>query len=241
MSEAFQVTLPKYAGPFDLLLDAIRDEKINIFEVSLSQITSAYFEYLNRFKEIDLDLTSDFLVTAACLLELKSRKLLPHPEEFLELQEEEEIESDLAEHIREYQRFKQAAEHLKNRKDSFSRIYSRFHSEEQVPEEKDFFLTDVNLADLVSAFQRVYNSIEKEGRIEEIKNDDLTLPQRIEEVLEQLKQQAEGMAFELLFIRRTRLEVVLTFLAVLELCRRQKIKVLQEEKFGGIYLRLVEA
>lgn len=240
MSEAFTITLPKYDGPFDLLADAIKDGKIDIFEISLSQITFAYFEYLKKIKEIDLNPTSEFLLAAAYLLELKSRRLLPHPEDAVQLQEEEELESDLAEHIREYQRFKHAAEQLRSKKESFSRIYSRFHSEEQVKEHKDFYLTDVNLNDLVQAFKRVYNSIAEEEKITEIKNDDITLPQRINEVLAMLAGSADGVGFEQLFIRRTRLEVVVTFLAVLELCRRSMIKILQEEKFGGIYLRLAK-
>jgi segregation and condensation protein A len=239
MIEAFAVTLPKYEGPFDLLLDAIREDKIDIFEISLSQIISAYFEYLNKLKELDLNLSSEFLLTAAYLLEMKSKRLLPQPEEVAKLREEEEIESDLAEHIREYQRFKQAAEHLRSKKESFSRIYSRFHSEEQTPEEKNFFLTDVNLNDLVLAFKRVYNSISEEEKITEIKNDEITLPQRIEEVIEILKKSTEGVEFERLFVRRTRLEVVVTFLAILELCRRARIKIFQEEGFSGIYLRLI--
>ncbi|MFA4967699.1 MAG: segregation/condensation protein A, partial [Candidatus Margulisiibacteriota bacterium] len=159
MIETFQVTIPKYDGPFELLMDAVRECKVDIFEISLSQITSAYFEYLHKLKEINLNLASEFIVTAAYLLELKSKRLLPQPEEAMELQEEEEIETDLADHIREYQRFKQAAAHLRDKKDSFSRIYSRFHSEEQVPEQKDFFLTDVNLNDLLLAFQRVFKAV----------------------------------------------------------------------------------
>jgi len=238
MTETFQITIPKYDGPFELLLDAVKESKLDIFEISLSQITSAYFEYLHKMKEINLNLASEFMVTAAYLLELKSKRLLPQPEEIMEQLEEEEIETDLAEHIREYQRFKQAAEHLKHKKDSFSRIYSRFHSEEQGPEQKDFFLTDVNLNDLLLAFQRVFKAVTEEEKTKEIINDEITLPQRIEEVTAILSASKEGVAFEKLFIRRTRMEVVVTFLAVLELCRRQTINLSQEERFGGIYVRL---
>lgn len=207
----------------------------------LSQITAAYFEYLGKFKEIDLNQASEFLLTAAYLLEMKSKRLLPQPEVMEEQLEEEELESDLADHIREYQRFKQVAQHLKLKKDTFARVYSRLHSDEPVPEQKDFYLTDVNLNDLVLAFRRVFNTFAEEEKVKEIANDEITLPQRISEVVDLLKMAPDGVAFEQLFIRRTRIEAVVTFLAVLELCRRQMIRVLQEERFGGIYLKLGKA
>ena len=241
MTELFQVTIPKYDGPFELILDAIRDEKIDIFEISLKEITSAYFEYLGKLKEIDLNLASEFMLTAAYLLEIKSKRLLPRPEEILLQQEEEEIECDLADHIKEYQRFKQVAEHLKQKKDYFSRIYSRIGSSDEAPVQKDFYLKDVNLNDLVLAFQRVFRAVVEEEAVVEIEADEVTLSQRIEEVVKLLEGSEEGVAFEQLFIRRTRMEVVVTFLAILELCRRNMINILQEERFSGIYLRLKKA
>ncbi|HTY12760.1 MAG TPA: segregation/condensation protein A [Candidatus Omnitrophota bacterium] len=241
MTEPFQITIPKYEGPFDLILDAIREGKIDIFEISLTQITSAYFEYMGKMKEIDLNLASEFILTAAYLLEIKSKRLLPKPEEVVLQQEEEEIETDLADHIKEYQRFKQVAVHLKQKKESFSRIYSRIGSPDDAPVQKDFYLKDVNLNDLVLAFQRVFRTISDEENVQQITADEVTLPQRIDEVVEMLGRSEEGVAFEQLFIRRTRIEVVVTFLAVLELCRRNMINILQEERFSGIYLRLKKA
>jgi segregation and condensation protein A len=241
MIETFEITLPKYAGPFELLLQAVREGRIGIFEISLSQITAAYFEYLKRFSEVNLNLASEFLVMAAYLLELKSKQLLPQPEEIEMAAEEEEIERELARHLAEYKLFKQAAEQLKDKKDSFARIYSRYHREVLGPEDKDFFLTDVNLQDLLQAFQRVYLEFSKEEEVREIKDEEITLPQRIGEVVEMLKLAQNDVAFERLFVRRTRLEAVVTFLAILELCRRQLIRILQGEIFSGIVIRLIPA
>jgi segregation and condensation protein A len=241
MSDTFEITTTKYQGPFELLLDAIKDSKIDIFDISLSEITAAYFEYLKGFSEINLNLASDFLIMAVYLLELKSRKLLPQPEEDDKKEEEEGIESELAAHLAEYNLYKQMAEHLKNKKDLFSRIYSRYHKEAPVSEQKDFYLTDVNLSDLVSAFERVYRSFLEEEEVGEIVDDGITLPKKIEEIMGILKGSAGTVEFERLFVRRTRMDVVMTFLAVLELCRRQWIKILQEGRFGGIQLRLSKA
>jgi segregation and condensation protein A len=85
----FTVALPKFEGPFDLLLQAIHDEKIDIFEVSLAQITSAYFEYLKQLDHIDLNPASEFLLMAAQLLEIKSKKVLPAPPDIILEQTEE--------------------------------------------------------------------------------------------------------------------------------------------------------
>ena len=107
--------------------------------------------------------------------------------------------------------------------------------------QKDFYLKDVNLNDLVLAFQRVFRAVVEEEAVVEIEADEVTLSQRIEEVVKLLEGSEEGVAFEQLFIRRTRMEVVVTFLAILELCRRNMINILQEERFSGIYLRLKKA
>jgi len=241
MIKTFEITLPKYTGPFELLLEAVREGRIGIFEISLAQITTAYFEYLKKFAEPNLNLASEFLVMAVYLLELKSKQLLPQPEEIEMAEEEEEIGIELARHLAEYKLFKQIAEQLDDRRESFARVYSRYHREVLHPEEKDFFLTDVNLQDLLSAFQRVYLEFSKEEEIREIKGEELTLSQRIEEVLKLLRRESGEVRFEQLFVRRTRLEVVVTFLAILELCRRQLIKILQGEKFSGIVIRLIAA
>jgi len=241
MADTFEITQPTFQGPFTLLLDAIKDQKIEVFEISLTEITSAFFEYLHKAELVDLDMSAEFLVMAAYLLELKSKKLLPQPETAELIEEEEEIEIELAKHLDEYRIFKQVAQDLKERKESFSKIYSRYHREILKPEKKDFFLTEISLEDLVKAFQRVYMQSAAEEKFVKIADEDITLPQRIGEVLEILKKGKEGVAFEALFIRRTRLEVVVTFLAILELARRNLLLIYQGEGFGNINLRLNEA
>ena len=240
-SETFAVKQTAFEGPFSVLLDAIKDEKVNVFEVSLSEVTSAYFEHLKKIEKIDLENSSEFLVMAAYLLELKSKRLLPQPEEIALLQEEQEIEEDLAKHLEEYKIFKLAAQTLQERKDSFARVYSRYHRELLRPEKKDFFLTEVSLEDLVKAFQNVYVKVSERPHVVGIKDEEITLPQRIGEVIDILKSNPDGIDFEKLFIRWTRLEVVVTFLAILELAKNQYIDIYQGEEFGKINVRLSKA
>ena len=237
----FEITLPKYAGPFDLILEAIRDGRIAIFEINLTKITSAYFEYMSKFEVVNLNEASEFIALAAFLIELKSKKLLPQPEEFEAIVEEEEIAEDLARHLAEYNLFKQAAVGLKERKDSFSKVYSRYHREVLQPENKQYFLTDVNLEDLVSAFQRVYREIAEEAATETIVDEEITLADRTSEVLDILRKSSGLIEFRQLFIRRTRLEVVVTFLSILELARSQTIRIMQGADFGTIHIQLIQS
>lgn len=236
----FTVTLPKYEGPFDLLLAAIHDEKIDIFEISLAQITSTYFEYLKQLDHIDLNPASEFLLMAAQLLELKSKKVLPAPPDIILKQSEEEIESELAAHLLEYKRFQHMAGELKARQENFRRVYSRYHREPPGEVRREIELKDVSLTDLVKAFQEVWKRLPPEEEVQVINEDELNLEKRIMEVVEILKQGGGEAAFEKLFIRHTRLELVLTFLSILELAKQRLILILQKEKFGGIYLRLRE-
>lgn len=234
-SEPFQLTLPIYSGPFDLLLAAIKDDRINLFEVSISQITASYFEYMRNLETIDLNASSEFLLMASILLEMKSRRVLPQPEEINLLMEEEEIQNDLVMHLEQYKIFKVLAQGLKEKKEAFKRIYSRYHREVLGPEgKKDFYLKDVNLHDLVLAFKNLWDQAEKEQHVHRMQDDDITLPERIEEVKKILAQFPDGVEFEKLFIRRTRVEIVVTFLAMLELARSGTIRIRQGGNFSGI-------
>ena len=175
---------------------------------------------------------------AALLIEMKSKRLLPQPEEIEIKKSEEEIESELLAHLEEYKVYQAAAQQLKERKDEFKKVYSRYHREVLKPEQKDFFLTDVNLKDLVEAFQKVYRQIAEEEKVREIKDEEITLPQRIEEVTAILLKAQGIVEFEKLFIRRTKLEVVVTFLAMLELAKQNRIRIVQNVLFGGICIGL---
>ncbi|MFA4905001.1 MAG: segregation/condensation protein A [Candidatus Margulisiibacteriota bacterium] len=237
----FTVALPKFEGPFDLLMAAIHDEKIDIFEISLSQITATYFEYLKRLDRINLNPASEFLLMAAQLLELKSKKVLPAPPDVVLERSEEEIESELAAHLLEYERFKHLAGELKARKANFNLVYSRYHREAPSPKASEIELKNVSLTDLVKAFQQVWKRLPPEEEVRVIKEDELNLDKRIGEVVEILKQGGGEADFEKLFLRHTRLELVLTFLSILELAKRRFILILQKEKFGGICLRLRES
>lgn len=229
---AYQVKIDVYEGPFDLLLKAIDDGQVDIHRVSLAQITSSYFEYW-KAEEPDLLIASDFLYMAAYLIELKSRGLLPRQDETSQDEGIPGVEESLLAHLQEYEVYKQVAQGLRERKNMFDRVYGR-HEGETV--EKDIELVDVSLRDLVLAFQKVYREAAEREKVISIRAEEITLEDRIIEIKHLVAGRKDGLPFEDLFIRKTRLEVVVTFLAILELARQRFISVRQGQRFATILI-----
>lgn len=229
---AYRVKIDVFEGPFDLLLKAINDGQIDIYRVSISQITASYFEYWKR-EEPDLILASDFLYMAAYLIELKSRALLPYQEEITGEESIAAVEESLLAHVQEYEIYKDLAQKLRQRKEIFERIYGRHEGE---PQEKEIELVDVSLRDLVLAFKRVYDEAAEREKIVPIPAEEITIEDRIIEIKRLVAGRKDGLPFEDLFLRRTRLEVVVTFLAILELAKERFICVAQGRRFGSILI-----
>ncbi len=237
--ESFYVKIDAFEGPFDLLLHLIDEDRIDIYTVSLKQITKEYLDYIKLMKELDISVASDFLLMAAYLIEMKSKMLLPVEERPSEdLESREEIEKTLLERIFEYKIFKGLAEHLKERKQVFEKAYPR-HVDPDVEfdeGERNVFLVDVTLRDLVLAFQKVWDVVEARGGTQEIPDEHITVSEKIKEILGELKRQKQGIAFESLFTKLTVLEVIVTFLAILELARQKLVSIKQGQKFSSILI-----
>lgn len=229
---AYQIEIDVYNGPFDLLLKAIDEGSIDIYRVSLSKITNSYFEYWKR-EEPDLILASDFLYMAAYLLELKTRSLLPAREEFIEEEILTGLEESLISHIHEYEVYKNLAQTLRQRKEIFEKVYGRHEGEEQ---EKEFELVDVTLKDLVLAFKNVYEEAAKRERVVPIEAEEISIEDRIVEIKRLIAGRKDGVPFGDIFLRKTRLEIVVTFLAILELAKQRFISITQGRRFGSILI-----
>ncbi len=235
MNEAaasYQVKIDVFEGPFDLLLKAIDDGQLEIHKVSLSAIVNSYFDYW-RAAERDLLVASDFLLVAAYLIELKSRSLLPARETEPLPEELAGVEESLVSHIQEYEVYKKIAQDLKQRKEMFDRIYGR-HEGEKV--ESEIELKDLSLRDLVLAFQKVYQEAVEREKVSTIQAEEITLEERIVEIRRLVAGRSDGLPFEDLFLRKTRLEVVVTFLAILELAKQRAISIRQGRRFGSILI-----
>ncbi len=228
----FQIDNPVFKGPFQILLHLIDLQILPLHEVSLSQITRAYLDYLKSLKDMNINLAAEFLLFAAYLLEAKSSLLLPVEKD----EPEEEIKEDLINRLSQYKIFKEAAESLAEKKKLFDRIYfRREHVVSDMVQPERFKLSNVSLKDLVEAFQKIWDETPEEEK-SIIFDEPVTVEERIIEITERIKSKKEGVAFRELFTRHTRMEIVVTFLAILELARRNEIALNQSEKFNDIII-----
>jgi segregation and condensation protein A len=223
----YRVRLEVFEGPLDLLLHSIKKNEIDIFNIPIAEITSDYLNYIKLFQKLNLDFAGEFLVMASTLVLIKSKMLLPS----METVEEEELEDprqELAARLMEYQKFKQAANILKEREAMQREVYGRLPL---IPEDEDYTI-EASLFDLLDAFQRLVFRAEKEVR--EIIEEDLKVEDRISEILNLLKNR-RFINFETIFSgQRTKRLLIVTFLALLELIRQKMVFARQARPFGDI-------
>lgn len=230
----YKVKLDIFEGPLDLLLYLIKKEEIDIYNVSLERITRQYLDYIDTFKALNIELASEFIVMAANLMYIKSRELLPQavqpPEEDTD---ESDPRWDLIRQLVEYKRFKEAAQFLGVQEVKGDELFVT------TPELPDLeapieTLGQVGIFDLIRAFQRILKRFENTSDFREIVNDRYTVADKIEYLLEIIPAGAR-VKFESLFSdAASRGEVIVTFLAMLELIKLHHLQVEQEQLLGEI-------
>lgn len=228
----YQVKLDTFEGPLDLLLHLIRENRMDLLDIPIALITEQYLAYVRMMEELDLAVAGEFLVMAATLVHLKSRMLLP-PEEAAEGEEPpEDPRTELVDRLLEYQRFKEVAADLASREAEQALRYTR--GGPPLVGEVEGPLT-LSLFDLLAAFRRVLQSAEG-GPVLEITRETLDVGQRLLRILDALSAQSP-LAFASVFAgQRTRGELIVTFLALLEILRRGLASARQPEPFGEILI-----
>ena len=235
---ALNVKLEVFEGPLDLLLHLIKKNEIDIYDIPIAVITGQYLEYLEMMKNLNLDVAGEFLLMAATLLHIKSKMLLPPTEEEGgEGEGEEGPEDPRAELVRrllEYQKFKEAASDLSQGLLLDREVFARhFFGEEIFKEAEEGLVGEVSLFDLVEAIKKVLQGAPAE-EFQEISVDHLSIKDRIQEVMEKLWAK-ENLSFDELFSSQSpRREIVLTFLAILELLRLRMIRIYQPAPYETI-------
>ncbi len=244
--DAFRIALPNFEGPLDLLLHLIKEHRLDIFDIPLALITEKYLEYLERMREIDLDIAGEFLVMAATLAHLKSRMLLPRQDvaeqgvdAVAELHQEDagDPREELVRRLLEYQKYKDAAEQLA-RQDILDReVFPRRVPVEAVPiPEEEVGLQEFSVLKLIEALDRVMERLAPKLQ-HEVVREQLSLSDAMRGIAQKLAGQ-ESCTFDSLFDeQRTRQAVVITFLAILEMVKRRLLKVSQEEPLAAILIR----
>lgn len=228
------VSLPLFEGPLDLLLHLIQRDQIDIYDIPIARITAQYLEYLAVIEELRPEVAGDFLVMAATLLEIKSRLLLPQPERPA-AEEEEDPRAALVAQLLEYRRYKAAAAELQDRLTAQVGVFAR-PPEEGGPEV--FLDGEPSALDLYAALERVLAEAEATPEPGAIARPAVTIKMKMAELLSRLARAGEtGLRFADLFNRPLwRLEVVVTFLALLELVKLHRARVRQRNTFGEIVI-----
>jgi segregation and condensation protein A len=231
--DAFRIALPNFEGPLDLLLHLIREHKLDIFDIPIALITEKYLEHLALMREINLDIAGEFLVMASTLLHLKSRLLLPKEQTAEGQGDAEENAPDpraeLVRRLLEYQKYKDAAGQLAGNDLLDRDVFPRRVRVERVPLEADEVgLQEISVFKLIEALDRVLKSLEPKLQ-HEVVRDRLSLSDAIHKLADKLRGNGR-VAFVALFEgARTRSAVIITFLAVLEMCKLKLIRVFQAD------------
>ena len=235
MESDYKVKLEIFEGPLDLLLYLIKRDELDIYEISLERITRQYLEYLQAFKELNIDLAGEFVVMAANLIYLKSRSLLPvdqqPPEEDAE---EDDPRWELIRQLIEYKKFKEAAAQLQVRQIEQEGVFVRQSSGSNVFALAPLRLGEVGIFQLINAFQNVIKRVKAREDLREIFGEHHTVSDKIDWILQRVADGTPLRFSELFAGMASRVEIVVTFLALLELIRLRQVRAVQPEVFAEI-------
>lgn len=238
-----QVRLPVFEGPLDLLLYLIRKDELDIYDIPIEKVTTQYIEYLDLMQMLNLELAGEFLVMAATLLYIKSRTLLPVDQQVIdeEAEEGEDPRWELIRQLVEYKKFKDVAFDLRLREAERERIFPR------KPKRPDFApppaspAPEAGIFDLITAFKKILDRIQKSENLRDIFEDRFTVADKIQFVRQVFMTERRKMFVDLFEGTASRTEVVVTFLAILELIRLKLIVARQSRQFGEIEIVRLES
>ncbi len=234
--DLLNINLPVFEGPLDLLLDLIRKKKMDIRDIPLAEICEPYLEYLDLMEEFNMDIAIEFLDIASTLILIKSKTLLPRLEEELEEEEEFDTEEQLRQKLIEYQKFKDLADELNQRELLGRDIFPRPEVSEEEEETGELSLEDLSIYGLLKAYHQILlkQSFQKPH---EITKDEFSIERKILELLKIFKS-GDMQAFISLCPRNpTRSEVVIAFMAILELAKLLLLQIHQMSEFGPLHCK----
>ena len=238
---AYQVKIPVFEGPMDLLLHLIEKNEVEITNIPIAMLTQQYLDYLALADELDLELTSEFLLMACTLLSIKAQLLLPKPPKAKEEEEELDPRQELVDKLLEYKLYKEKALTFKELESSQSKVFPREIDEVKLLKEfpPSNPLGAVTLDDLFSVYGQVLKRWEKKHEVVSISRTQETIQDKIRQIYEALLQQPDGLSFRgLLTEAGSKEEVIITFLALLEMTRLLTVILRQPRPFSDIMIYL---
>lgn len=237
----YRVQLKNFEGPLDLLLFFIRRDELDIYDIPVSHITHEFLDYIHLMEELDLDVASEFIYMASLLMSIKARMMLPRePGEGDEL-DEEDPRYELVQRLLEYKRYKEMAQKMVHLDEASRMEYTRQYLEEDEVEKQvnGEALKDVTMFELMAAFRRVLSDIKRDRIVHKVEKVQFTIEEQTHFVLERLRSLGKRTSFvTLCSAMRHKVEVVTTFLAVLEMVKEQQIDLYVEGDPTDFYLDL---
>ncbi|MFD2168842.1 segregation and condensation protein A [Tumebacillus lipolyticus] len=243
-SDSLKLKLESFEGPLDLLLHLIDKAEVEITEIPISQITDQYLSYLQTMQELNLEIASEFLVMASQLLAMKSGLLLPRPIELdvpLIDYDEEMIDprQALMERLIEYKKYKQLADELKDREEKRQLVFTRRpeNLRQFVPDVEPNPVEGVSLFDLLDAFRKALQKAQPDDHVAGIHRDEISIDSRMQEIIGMLAFHNGRISFsDLLHNQHKRSELIVTFLALLELMKGKQVRCMQSRLFEEIMI-----
>lgn len=234
---SINIKIDAFEGPLDLLLHLIRKAEVDIYDIPIAKITDQYISYLKEMEELDLDIASEFLVMAATLVEIKSKMLLPKKKKEEEL-EEEDPRLELIEKLIEYKKYKEFAESLKDIDESTA-IYFKAPEIIDDIENKEVFFKNITVENLMIAFKKIMDNYDNRHKSEErvyenISSDEYKIEDKMEFILSLLKKNSKVYFNEFFLHSKSKMEIIVTFIAMLELIKLREIIVYQINNFDNI-------
>ncbi len=231
----YKLRLEMFEGPLDLLLYLIKKNDIDIYDIPIAEITDQYMEYIEAMQTLDLNVVGDFLVMAATLMHIKSKMLLP-PDPLAQEEEEEDPRDELVRRLEEYKKFKEIAEQLKDkegrRQDFFPRLVDEAVMDGIKEDAREVFI-EATLFDLINALSQALKKIPERSTYE-VTQEEYTVEQKIHAILHMLVEHESLSLTDLFSKAENKMEVVVTFMAVLELIRLKEIICIQKRMFEDI-------
>ncbi|MBU1090663.1 MAG: segregation/condensation protein A [Candidatus Omnitrophica bacterium] len=232
---SYKIKLEIFEGPLDLLLYLVKKDHLNVYDIPIAKVTEQYLKYINLMQLLDLNIAGEFLVMASTLMAIKSKMLLPIQEE----QEEEDPEDPRAELVRrllEYEKYKEVAETLRERESGQKEVFKRpkVELDKELQSGKEVYF-EASIFDLINAFSTALKDVPKEVFYEVIK-DEFTIEEKVHDILHLLLD-VESMKLSDLFSKaKSKIEIIVFFLAILELVRTKEVVARQQGLFDEIEL-----
>lgn len=232
----YKIKLDQFEGPLDLLLFFIKRDELNIYDIPISRITSEFLEYVNLIKLMDLEVAGDFILMASTLMHIKVRMLLPR--EVDERGEEIDPRADLIKALLEYKKYKEVAEDLTFLESNQRKLNFRgnFDSDEKIaPPEYDILLKNISIYDLAKAFKKAIEGV-KPQVVHEIKKINVSIDEQVKYILDKVFEKGEIHFLSLVHGMKEKIRIVITFIALLELTKMEKIGIKESPDFNDFVI-----